>query len=37
MVFSEVAWKYAKLVEVTVSTDPQDAHADGFVRLLHLG
>lgn len=31
------AWKYAKLVEVTVSTDPQDAHADGFVRLLHLG
>ena len=32
-----IAWKYAKLVEVTVSPDPQDPHAEGHVRLLHLG
>ncbi|XP_046453557.1 uncharacterized protein LOC124201131 [Daphnia pulex] len=31
------AWKYAKLVEVTVTTDPKDPHAEGYVRLLHLG
>ena len=36
-IFERVAWKYVKLVEVTVSTDRQDPHAEGHVRLLHLG
>ena len=32
-----IVWKYAKLMEVIVSPDPVNSHADGYIQMVHLG
>ncbi len=34
---SDSAWRYVKLTEVTVSSDPNDAYADGHIKLVEKG
>ena len=31
------AWKFVKLMEVTISSDPKDAYADGHIKLVEKG
>ncbi len=32
-----LAWKYVKLLEVTISSDAKDAYAEGHIKLIEDG